>query len=92
MHKPGNSLLQQTESFAAYQISRLGWRHEYDSILPEGFDAQSLAAQAILISFSNRNLLIVLVLVLLLALSPHARQPGKSCATILATKFEQPWK
>src|ERR1044071_1542221 len=40
-------ILQQTVSFAEYQIDRLSWRGEFGGVLPQGFDASSLAAQAL---------------------------------------------
>jgi hypothetical protein len=40
-------LFHQITLFAHYQINRLRWRGAYDGVLPEGYDANSLAAQAI---------------------------------------------
>jgi hypothetical protein len=41
-------LFQKTLRFAQYQIDRLPWRGEPGGILPDGFDANSIAAQAIM--------------------------------------------
>jgi hypothetical protein len=41
-------LFQKTLRFAQYQIDRLSWRGEPGGILPDGFDANSIAAQAIM--------------------------------------------
>ena len=41
-------LFQNTLRFAQYQIDRLSWRGEPGGILPDGFDANSIAAQAIM--------------------------------------------
>jgi len=41
-------LFQDVLCCAKYQINRLRWRHEIGGVLPEGFDANSLASQAIL--------------------------------------------
>ena len=41
-------LFQQTLRFAEYQIERLRWRGDYGGVLPEGYDANSIAAQAIM--------------------------------------------
>src|SRR6266850_1281233 len=38
-------LFQQTVRFAEYQIERLRWRGDYGGVLPEGYDANSIAAQ-----------------------------------------------
>jgi hypothetical protein len=48
-------LLHQTIQFAEYQISRLHWRGDYGGVLPEGFDAKSLAAQAVANFLANRT-------------------------------------
>jgi hypothetical protein len=40
-------LLRDTIRFAEYQVQRLCWRGEFDGLLPGGFDANSIAAQAI---------------------------------------------
>ena len=41
-------LFQQTLRFAEYQIERLRWRGDYGGVLPEGCDANNIAAQAIM--------------------------------------------
>ncbi len=41
-------LFQQTLLFADYQVRRLPWRGAMDGLLPDGYDAKSLANQAIL--------------------------------------------
>src|SRR3954454_13496481 len=41
------ALLQDLIHFAQYQIDRLRWRYHHGGVLPEGFDAQSLASEAI---------------------------------------------
>jgi len=47
------AVFQQTLSFAEYQVARLSWRHKFGGILPGGFDPSSIAAQAIMSSSSN---------------------------------------
>jgi hypothetical protein len=42
-------VFQQATSFAEYQIKRLRWRHQTDGVLPYGYDANSLAAQAVML-------------------------------------------
>lgn len=42
------NIFQQTLSFADYQVNRLRWRYHFGGVLPGGFDANSIAAQAIL--------------------------------------------
>jgi len=41
-------LLNQTISFAEYQVARLQWRGRFGGVLPEGYDPNSIAAQAII--------------------------------------------
>jgi len=43
-----HNIFQQTLAFADYQIARLQWRGQPNGVLPHGYDANSLAAQAIL--------------------------------------------
>jgi len=49
-------LFQQTVRFAEYQIERLRWRGDYGGVLPQGYDANSIAAQAIMEFLQNPNL------------------------------------
>jgi hypothetical protein len=41
-------LLRQTICFAEYQVNRLQWRGQFGGVLPEGYDPNSSAAQAII--------------------------------------------
>src|SRR5207249_606124 len=41
-------VFQQTLAFADYQVTRLRWRGQVGGLLPGGFDARSIAQQAIL--------------------------------------------
>src|SRR3954464_3259106 len=41
-------LFRETLLFAHYQVQRLRWRGTYGGIMPDGFDPNSLAAQAFL--------------------------------------------
>jgi hypothetical protein len=41
-------VFRQTISFAEYQVKRLRWRCQVDGVLPCGYDANSLAAQAVM--------------------------------------------
>src|SRR3954469_7747279 len=41
-------LFRETLLFAHYQVQRLRWRGSYGGIMPDGFDPNSLAAQAFL--------------------------------------------
>src|SRR5437867_7395685 len=41
-------VFQQTLAFADYQVTRLRWRGQFGGLLPGGFDAKSIAQQAIL--------------------------------------------
>src|SRR6516162_1755823 len=48
-------LFQQTLLFAHYQVRRLRWRGAHRGVMPDGFDANSLAAQAFLDFFLNAS-------------------------------------
>src|SRR5436309_13421019 len=41
-------VFQQTLLFADYQVRRVRWRHQIGGVLPEGFDPESIANQAIM--------------------------------------------
>jgi hypothetical protein len=49
-------LFHQTLRFAQYQVQRLRWRGAHGGILPDGYDAESLAAEAFLDLFLAENL------------------------------------
>src|SRR6266576_6468189 len=40
-------LLRETEEFAQFQIERLFWRGKKGGVLPDGYDANSIAAEAV---------------------------------------------
>jgi hypothetical protein len=48
-------LFQQTLQFSTYQVNRLRWRGDTDGILPDGYDPNSIAAQAISDFLLNQN-------------------------------------
>ena len=48
-------LFHQTLLFADYQVRRLSWRGAADGLLPDGYDPNSLAAQAIFEFLASRN-------------------------------------
>jgi len=48
-------LLKQTELFAAGQAAVRWWRHAHDGVMPDGYDPNSIAAQAVTDLLQNRK-------------------------------------
>jgi hypothetical protein len=54
-HQHWGFLLQQTLLFAHYQVKRLRWRGAFGGVMPDGYDPNSIAAQAFLDFFLSDN-------------------------------------